>query len=90
MSSFYRKDANVRQERDFAFSPLYYPQEVNHCPGCSGTSWYLGRFSAECAKCHTALPFAQSMQQSMRPIFVRGHDRKAPKWGGDWGDAAFA
>lgn len=90
MSSFYRCDAGVDQTRSFAYSPLYYPDQVNHCPGCSGTSWYLGRFSAECAKCHTALPLAQSMQQSMRPIFVRGHDRRTPDRDTGWGDLAYA
>lgn len=29
--------------------------EDNHCPGCGGTSWHIGRMSAECAFCGTAV-----------------------------------
>jgi len=28
------------------------------CPGCSGRSFFIGRRSAECARCGTAIPFA--------------------------------
>ncbi|MBY0306421.1 MAG: hypothetical protein K2W86_14880 [Sphingomonas sp.] len=28
------------------------------CPGCGFGAFYLGRHSAECARCGTALPFA--------------------------------
>jgi hypothetical protein len=43
-----------------AFVPLYYIGESNHCPGCGGTHWEVGRVSAECCRegCHTALPLA--------------------------------
>lgn len=34
----------------------YRSGEVNHCPGCGRTHWYIGRISAECAFCTTALP----------------------------------
>lgn len=90
MSSFYRKGSGAPDVREFSYSPLYYPDEVNHCPGCSATSWHVGRFSAECARCQTALPFAQSMQQPMQPVFVRGHEGKVPSWGTDWSRTAFA
>ena len=29
-----------------------------HCPGCDGRHWWIGRASAECARCGTALPIA--------------------------------
>lgn len=29
---------------------------VNYCPGCGRTHWHVGRVSAECAFCGTALP----------------------------------
>lgn len=35
---------------------LYRENEVNHCPGCGRTHWYVGRTLAECAFCATALP----------------------------------
>ena len=37
---------------------LYRQQETNYCPGCGRCHWYLGRVSAECCFCATALPFA--------------------------------
>lgn len=33
----------------------YRPGTVNHCPGCSKTSWWVSRMTAECAHCGTAL-----------------------------------
>jgi hypothetical protein len=37
---------------------VYHEDEVNHCPGCGRTHWYVGRISAECGFCSTALPLA--------------------------------
>jgi hypothetical protein len=34
----------------------YWPQEVNHCAGCGGSHWLVGRLTAECAFCGSALP----------------------------------
>jgi hypothetical protein len=39
---------------------VYREQEVNHCPGCGRTHWYVGRTMAECAFCSTALPLEAS------------------------------
>ena len=39
---------------------LYRPNEVNHCPGCGRTHWYVGRLSAECAFCSTAVVLAET------------------------------
>lgn len=41
---------------------VYREHEVNHCPGCSRTHWYVGRTMAECAFCQTALPLEASKQ----------------------------
>jgi hypothetical protein len=35
---------------------VYRGHETNYCPGCGRTHWYIGRVSAECAFCATALP----------------------------------
>ncbi len=40
---------------------LYRQNEVNHCPSCSRTHWYVGRVSAECAFCATALPLVEAV-----------------------------
>jgi glutaredoxin 2 len=34
----------------------YRDGETNHCPGCARSQWIIGRLSAECAFCSTALP----------------------------------
>lgn len=38
------------------FFPVYEPGENQRCPGCRGRNWYIGRQTAECAACGTALP----------------------------------
>ena len=40
------------------FQPLYHQGEVNRCPSCGRTHWYVGRLSAECGFCGTALALA--------------------------------
>jgi hypothetical protein len=39
---------------------LYRQEERNACPGCGKSNWLIGRVSAECAFCGTAIPLAQS------------------------------
>jgi hypothetical protein len=34
------------------------PGEAAACPDCDATHWHVGRRSAECASCGTALPLA--------------------------------
>ena len=34
----------------------YRQHESNHCPGCGKSQWIVGRMTAECAYCGTALP----------------------------------
>lgn len=38
------------------YAVLYRENETNHCPGCGRTHWYVGRVTAECGFCSTALP----------------------------------
>jgi hypothetical protein len=42
------------------FHAVYRQDEVNHCPGCGRTHWYVGRMSAECGFCGTALALAET------------------------------
>lgn len=42
------------------FVVLYRRAEPNHCPGCGRSQWLVGRSTAECANCGTALPIIQS------------------------------
>lgn len=43
---------------------LFRQDEQNHCPGCGHSQWFVGRISAECGICGTALPLAADSQQS--------------------------
>ena len=45
---------------------VYRQHETNHCPGCGRSHWLLGRTSAECGFCATALPFASHAFASER------------------------
>lgn len=45
---------------DHGYIPLYHLGEVNHCPGCLRSHWLIGRSTAECAFCGTALPLENS------------------------------
>jgi hypothetical protein len=51
------------------FMPLYHEDTVNHCPGCGKTHWHIGRATAECAFCETALPLALTSSQPVQPMF---------------------
>jgi hypothetical protein len=42
------------------YGPVYHSGEVNHCPGCGRSHWHIGRTTAECAFCMTALPLIEA------------------------------
>jgi hypothetical protein len=44
------------------FHAVYRDGEVNRCPGCGRTHWYVGRVLAECGFCATALPLEAPLQ----------------------------
>jgi hypothetical protein len=50
---------------------VYREHEVNHCPGCSRTHWYVGRTMAECAFCSTALPLEASKQVGQGGVTIQ-------------------
>ena len=49
---------------------LCHEREVNRCPGCGRTHWLVGRVSAECAFCATALPFAAPSFGEPRQVII--------------------
>lgn len=51
-------DPNAR-----GYHAAYHDGEVNHCPGCGRSQWIIGRLSAECAFCSTALPLTDAHNQ---------------------------
>jgi hypothetical protein len=42
------------------YSVAYRAGQINFCPGCGRTHWYVGRVSAECGFCATALPLVEA------------------------------
>jgi len=49
---------------------MYRESEVNHCPGCGRSHWYIGRLLAECGFCGTAVPLSEGRMQGLG-----GHSR---------------
>src|ERR1051325_4741505 len=39
---------------------VYRANADNHCPGCGRSQWFIGRISAECGFCGTAVPLAEA------------------------------
>lgn len=69
---------------------VYRTNEANHCPGCGRSQWYVGRISAECVFCGTAVALAETARREAtraapRPSSVpascdqRRHPRMAVK-----------
>tara|TARA_B100001179_G_C18186236_1_gene230880 strand:- start:179 stop:400 length:222 start_codon:yes stop_codon:yes gene_type:complete len=46
----------ARGER--GFRATFHPGQQNRCPACNQRNWYIGRSTAECAFCETAVPIA--------------------------------
>ena len=42
------------------YRPLFRSTGSNTCPGCGHSQWLVGRTTAECAFCQTALPIAET------------------------------
>jgi hypothetical protein len=55
------------------YHAVYHDGETNHCPGCGRTHWLIGRMSAECAFCSTALPLKEAANHGhATPVFWSG------------------
>jgi len=46
---------------------VYRANAANHCPGCGRSHWYIGRVSAECGFCGTAVPLAEASRHEASP-----------------------
>jgi len=75
--------ANVLEARGGSLIPpvaqrgyhiFYRDDETNHCPGCGRTHWIIGRMSAECAFCSTAMPLKEALTggPAPSPVFWSG------------------
>ncbi len=47
---------------------VYRTNAENHCPGCGRSHWYIGRVSAECGFCGTAVPLAEARHDDAATI----------------------
>ncbi len=56
--------------------------ESNHCPGCGRAQWYVGRLTAECVFCGTALPLAEAHWSESKAL----EDRFTQVEQVDWSD----
>ena len=71
-----RGECIVHRAQERGYHIVYREQETNHCPGCGRTQWLIGRVSAECAFCTTALPLAEaSMRHHNAPIVIQHRNR---------------
>ena len=59
-----RKDVTPGTD-PYAHLMVYREGEVNHCPGCGQAQWYVGRITAECPFCGTALPLQHTGFEGM-------------------------
>lgn len=55
---------------------VYHVGQVNHCPGCGRSHWFVGRTTAECGFCGTALGLAEAtsrgngtFSRGVRPVY---------------------
>lgn len=64
---------------------VYRANESNHCPGCGRSHWYIGRVSAECGFCGTAVPLAEArhdeppVSKSRRNTISSADQRRHPR-----------
>src|SRR6476659_5759057 len=50
---------------------VYRANTDNQCPGCGRSHWYIGRISAECGFCGTAVPLAETSVVEAAPATPR-------------------
>jgi hypothetical protein len=46
------------------YQVLFWRDQVNHCPGCGKSQWHVGRLTAECGFCGTALAISADTRAS--------------------------
>lgn len=58
----------AREFRPAGCHAVYHDGEVNHCPGCGRAHWLVGRVTAECAFCSTAIPLKLDSRPNVATI----------------------
>ncbi|MBO9713750.1 hypothetical protein [Sphingomonas sp.] len=64
-----------RQQPLMGYRIAYRQDHANHCPGCDKSHWMVGRVTAECAFCGTALPLIEGMSLGMGRLQAHGVSR---------------
>jgi len=57
---------------------VYRANADNHCPGCGRSHWYIGRISAECGFCGTAVPLAEARHDDTPASAPRRNSTSSP------------
>ena len=68
--------SNAWKPYERGYHAVYREHEINHCPGCGRTHWLVGRGSAECAFCSTALPLAEASMRLHSGTVVIQHKNR--------------
>ena len=64
---------------------VYRANESNHCPGCGRSHWHIGRVTAECGFCGTAVPLAETSRHeatarpSAKNVIQSSDQRRHPR-----------
>lgn len=53
------------------YQVLFHAEETNRCPGCGHAQWLVGRITAECCVCGTAIPLAEAERSDTSPKSAR-------------------
>jgi len=56
------------------FRPLYHEEDENRCPACGQRQWIVGRLTAQCVFCDTALPLDHITGHGCTPRFFTSTD----------------
>ena len=70
-------DLGNRQTNN-GYRAAYRPQQLNHCPDCAQSHWLVGRLTAECAFCGTALPLLAGSSFGSTVVRLRTVSALAP------------
>lgn len=59
---------------------MFHSGQKNICPGCGYSHWYVGRMTAECAFCTTALPIKAATACGPGVFRTRRKDQGEAEW----------
>ena len=66
---FRKRGSFAQDQARRGYHVAYRGDEVNRCPGCGRSHWHVGRLTAECGFCGTALPLTESLGMAGTGLF---------------------